>query len=226
MPLYEVVLRSTYKNQQLINRWNYMGSGTPISISMSFALVQAMGFAPVAGAFPVDTIANRIQNNVHTATAFEEVQVKDVYGTTDFFTLPFVPKPAGQVTGEGASPLLAIGFKTNRVRSDIGRGTKRFGGVSEFTMAEGGEILAASIAGLTSLADAMSETLEYIDGGNTLTFIPCVVSKQKYVAPSGRDAYRYYPTFAEQDDHIASGVVWSLYTQIRSQVSRQYGRGI
>jgi hypothetical protein len=121
---------------------------------------------------------------------------------------------------------VSVGFRTNRVRSDIARGTKRVGGISEASVGDGGEITGGYLTNVIAAADTMSETLEYVDGANTLTFIPVVVSKQEYTTTSGRIAYRYYPTFAEQDDHIASGVTWEPYTQVRSQTSRQYGRGV
>lgn len=226
MALFEIVVRSVYKNQVQINRWNYLGSGTPVSIQMSFALAQAFGGAPVAGAFPATTVLNAIQNIVHVDTSFEEIQVRDVYSVTDFFAAPFIPKPAGGVAGEGLSPFVTVGFRTNRVRTDIARGTKRVGGISEASIGDGGEVSGGYLTNVIAVATAMSETLEYVDGANTLTFIPVVVGKEMYTTPPDPKAYRYYETFAEQDDHIASGVTWEPYTQVRSQTSRQYGRGI
>jgi hypothetical protein len=51
MPLYEVVLEQRYYNQQVVNRWNYVGSGTPASVTGSFALLSALGFISTTNLF-------------------------------------------------------------------------------------------------------------------------------------------------------------------------------
>jgi len=60
-------------------------------------------------------------------------------------------------------------------------------------------------------------------------FTPCVVGKERYLVPGSdpeRFAYRYFPTVDEQFASLAIGVTWENYDQSRSQVSRQYQRGI
>ena len=81
-----------------------------------------------------------------------------------------------------------------------------------------------------------SYALDFNDsaGGNSLAFVPAVVKKQKYQTNVGsedppRYAYRYIPTDdggeSAQLDDTATGIIWDWYPQVRSQVSRQYGRG-
>jgi len=112
------------------------------------------------------------------------------------------------------------------VRLDIDRGTKRFVGVPETAVLSGGVIGAAFYAELVQTAEAMSAILSYNDEGNTVTFAPCIVHKEEYTTPRGRKAYRYYPALSEQLSNIATGIVWQPYTTVRTQNSRQYGRGI
>jgi hypothetical protein len=74
----------------------------------------------------------------------------------------------------------------------------------------------------------MGAIITYDDEGNTISFAPAIVGKEKYTPDPlkpDRYAYRYYPTLAEQMEHVAQGFNWDVYNQVRTQVSRQYGRG-
>lgn len=229
MPLYEIVIDQVYFGQQCINRFNYFGSGTPASVSGSFALTHAMGFIKVGDppSYSPDTIFAKWRNLVSTSVAFSQVIVKDVYSVTDFYGLPFLAGEAGLAAGGApSSPTEAYGFRTNRVRSDIRRATKRFAGVEEAGVDPGGVIASAAYTTMTILATALSQTLTYDDEGTTITFQPAVVKKEKYTAPSGNDAYRY-PAIPPVDlqDICALGILWQPYTQVRTQTSRQYGHG-
>lgn len=227
MPIMEVALRCEYFGQETINRWNFIASGTPAAVSMSFALASAMGYirSDIPPNYPADKYFTLITPLQVAAVLYRELVVKDVYSVTDFYTTPFVHGEAGTNPGEGSSPMIAFGFKSNRVVANIARGTKRFPGVPENAMGPGGVIEAAAITALNAVSDLMSETLTYDDEGSTLTFVPCIVSKEKYVTPSGKSAYRYWPTEAVQLTHVAQGVSWEVYPQVRGQASRQYGKG-
>jgi hypothetical protein len=150
---------------------------------------------------------------------------RNVYDPTDFIDLPFNPTVAGLGVGEVLSPINAFGLRSNRTRLDIGRGYKRFAGVPESSSATKGDIAAGALTALNALAALHGDILTYTDGALTDSFTPVVVKKLKYTTPSGRTAYKYYPTEAEQLTKLAVGVVWESYTNVRSQVSRQYGRG-
>jgi hypothetical protein len=227
MALYEIVLTESYYEQTCINRWNYISSGTATGITGSAALVAAMGFIPVAGDFVADTIAAKLQELQVESVTFEGMLSKSIQGDpTDFYDVAF---PTGVQGGAGAlqglPPFNAWGFRTNRVRSDIGRGTKRFVGVSENAVQSGGAIEAGAAAVMQELADLMSDTLSYTGGGSTLTFTPVVAKKQSYVTDSGKTAYRYFTPLSAQLAQLAEGVTWEIYDNVRSQTSRQYKHG-
>lgn len=234
MPIYEVALQMTYKGQQCINRWNYSMSGTPAAVTGSFALAFAFGAVydtvAVPPGYPAGTILDALTYTMTDDGVFEQLTALNVYSVTDFYQTPFVPPYAGKATGEGMSPFTSVGYRTNVVRRDISRGTKRTTAVPEAFVGDGGTIDISGGSRAADVASRMTDVLTYDDEGNTLTFTPCVVSKQRYEVevdgePTGRFAYRYYPTEAEQLEHIAAGVTWSPYANVRSQVSRQYGRG-
>jgi hypothetical protein len=71
----------------------------------------------------------------------------------------------------------------------------------------------------------MSDTLAYTGSGASLSFAPAVCGKLGYTAPSGKRAYKYYPSLSAQLAKTAQGIVWSPYTTVRSQTSRQYNNG-
>lgn len=232
MPIMEVVLEQTYAQQQIINRWNYLASGTPAAVSFSFALIEAMGGIYdgllVPPNYPPDRMLRRICAIQSSSVVSQLISARDVYSVTDFYETPFVEPLNGTIGGDALGPASAWGFRTNRTRLDIRRGTKRFVGVTEALISNLGVPNGTGVTGLQDVAAAMTEVLEYDDEGNTLTFQPIVVSKEKYLPDPlrpDREAYRYYETEAEQLDHIATSIVWDYYTSTRTQVSRQIGRG-
>lgn len=234
MAVMEVVLEQSYAGQQCINRFNYIATGVPASISMSFALFQALGaqhdgLLPGNG-YPAAELMNLIAAVQDNGVTFENITVRDVYSVTDFYSSPFVNALVGGISGEGLSPINAVGFITNRVRTDVRRGTKRFVGVNEASVGDQGILTGSMQAACLTLANKMSAVLTVNDEGNTLTFTPAVCGKERYEPNPGefvppRYAYRYYATEAAQMLHVAQGIVWDFYTDVRSQVSRQKGRG-
>lgn len=224
--LYELVVRGHYASQLVINRWFYNMSGTPASVTGSFALTSASGFLPDAGVFPTGTMAFNIAALLSNTLAFEESLARDLYSVTDFYTAPFNPAVGGGQGGEASSPFLAFSFTGTRVRSDIRRGQKRFAGVSESAIGVNGEIVSASAALMETIADNMTAPLTYDDEGNTLTFTPVILGFQKYTTPAGNEAYRPYPTETEQLAHIASGFIWSPNAFVTTQNSRKVGHGV
>lgn len=225
MALFEIILRATYFGQQVINRWTYQSAGTPAAVSLSYGLTSAFGAIEPVGGWDATTVFGKLKDIVCNGVHFDEIQVENLYSATDFYLAPFVAGTTGNATGECMTPVAAYGFTTNRVRTDIRRATKRFAGVTEGAVNAGGIIDSGQLGALNTLAEYMSAALSYDDEGSTLTYTPVVLSKQKYTAPSGKSAYRYWPTESEQVARAAVGVTWSPYDTVRSQVSRQYGRG-
>lgn len=226
--LFELTMFGRYFGQQIINRWNYISSGTPAAVLPSFALVAAFGAINVDGVDPLETLIYKIRLGLVSAFTIETVVARAaaLYDPTDFYERPFVTPLAGIVSGEGLSPMSAVGYRTNRVRLDIDRGTKRFPGVPEAYTETGGIIASGSLGYYTDVADLMTAPLVYNDEGAALSFAPCIVSKESYVTPSGKTAYKYYDTLVEQMEHVATSIIWQPYTNVRSQTSRQYGRGV
>lgn len=231
--LMEIILTSTYFNQTLVNRLNYVANGTPAAVSLSYALASAFGAIydtiAVPPAYPANTPMSAISGVISSATIFNNIVAKDVYSSTDFYDTAFIPAYGGGRSGQPSSPTLAWGFRTNIVDTRIKRGQKRFGGVSEDDVENGGVPSGDHVARLDNLAAKLSAVLTYDDEGNSITFTPAVVHKEKYPVPDSspvRYAYRYYADKATQLGLTAVGVVWSRLPTVRSQVSRQYGRGI
>ena len=160
-----------------------------------------------------------------SSLVFLETEAKDLYSAVDFYVAPFSAGIAGTYAGESASPTVAFGWRTNRIRRDVRRGTRRIGGVSETLVTTGGNYTPAAAQALDEIAALFSSVLTYDDEGNTLTFTPCVLGREEYTTPSGRRGYRLHATETEQLTHSAIGVVWSPYLTTRTQTSRQYGRG-
>jgi len=227
MPLYEVVLEQRYFNQQVINRWNYVGSGTPAAVSPSFALLDALGFIGLSTTLVSGTVGAGIQGIQNGAVTFIQATARAIYIDEDFYGNPFLANTTGGVGGLGdpMSPVAAFGFRSNRVKQSIGRGYKRFVGMSEGDLDSGGILAAGAVTRANNLKTAMNATLTYDDEGNTLTFTPAIAQKLEYTTPSGKKAYKYYPDEAAQAPHLAVGINWELYTQQRTQNTRQYGRG-
>jgi len=223
--LYELVLRGEFLGEQTINRFHYNQSGTPAAVSGSFALVSALGFIQDGGITPAGTLFAAISNMLSTSQTFVEVTCKALYDVEDFYVLPYIPPLAGGATGEASPTFVAYGFTSNRVRTDIRRGQKRFAGCSETYLAPGGVLTGAGITAALPLADALGETVTYDDEGNTITFNPVVLSFEKYAPSVGKVAYRPYATLAAQLTHMAAGITWNYRPTVTSQNSRKVGRG-
>jgi hypothetical protein len=159
---------------------------------------------------------------------YQNILVENLYDPTDFFDSPYPVTATGVVdssTVEDLGPLVALGFRTSRVTRAIRRGQKRIAGMTQDDFTGGGFVQASSQGKVDALAGRMGETLTYTDEGNTITYTPAILSFEKYTTPNGNPAYRKYATQAEQLENSATGFLWENYPTLRSQGSRQYGRG-
>jgi hypothetical protein len=227
MALYELILRQQTNAQMLINRWNYVSQGSPVGVTGSFALVSAAGAIADGDplSFPVGGMFASIQALQANDVIFVEFMALNVYDLDDFYSIAYPTGLFGGVAQAGASLFVAAGFRTNRVTRAVRRGTKRFGGVPIGSIGEFGGLTAGYLTTMATCAAEMSATLEYTDGGNSLSFEPTIVSKQLITPVTNPRRYQYYPTLAEQLEHVAQGITWEAYTNTRSQNSRQLGRG-
>lgn len=221
MPIMEVVLRTQFQGQECVNRWNYLATGTPAAVTYGFAMIAAMGGVTIEDG----SLFDYLKELMSTSVDFIDVEANDVYNPLDFYTRPFATGTNGSATGVATTPVLAYGYRSNRIRRDVRRGTKRFTGVVEEAMAAGGEITGSYLTTADQLREAMSDVLTYDDEGNIISFTPIVCSKKPRVLENGNTTYEYWPTYEEQLAHSAVGVIWELYDNVRTQTSRQYGRG-
>jgi hypothetical protein len=228
--LLELVLESTISNQTFINRWYYIMNGTPAVVSPTFGLMNAFGLIFSGTSVPNGSVFDEIISIQTPSLKYTQAIAKNPYDVTDFYDRPFVGGLPGirPSPGDDMPAYVAVGFRTSRVRTDIRRATKRFGGLGETVNVTGGNIDSSYASNLAAIAAVMADVLEYDDEGNTLTFTPCVVKKEKYTVP-GTDPARYaYRYMADKDDQLAltaTGFTWEPYSTLRSQVSRQIGRG-
>jgi hypothetical protein len=229
MAILELTSVQEYFGQLVINRLHYVSTGTPAAVTLSFALMSAAGFIPPVGnpdSFPTDTLADAIRQLQSSALKYISTVTRDLYSVTDFYEVPYATAIVGGRTGAPASPAFAYGARSNRVRTDIRRGMKRFAGVTEEMMGDGGVLTTTAQGSLEFTCAALSDVLSYDDEGNTITFAPAILGLVEYTTPSGKRAYRIHPTVSAQLSNTATGVVWQGYDTVRTQVSRQYGRGV
>lgn len=223
---YELVLFMTYYGQQCVNVFNYVMTGTPAVVTGSFGLASAFGALPITlGEFPVDTMMGEIQGQLSDQLTFNQIRVKNVYDTLDFYSVPFPAGIVGSQGGEAASPAVAYSLRSNQTRLDIQAGQKRFPGVTETHMQPGGLLSSGMVTALTGLADIMSAPLEYTDEGNDLSYQLVVAKKFTDLEAEPPIKNAYWPTEAEQLDNVAASLTWTVRPYVSTQTTRQYGHG-
>jgi len=228
MAILEGILTCSLADQITINRFHYLGAGDSGPVTPSFCLLSALGFiAPTSPAvlFGAGTFALSLQDNVTSRLAFRSFYVRNLYDVTDFVEQAYPATIVGTKTTDSMSPAMAIGLKGSRVRTDIKRASKRFAGVLENLTDNVGVLNETGLAVGSAWADKLSDVLTYSVGGASYTLTPAVLGLQEYTTSKGNRAYRPYATEAAQLDHIATGWEYTVMPQVRTQVSRQYGRG-
>lgn len=234
MAILEVVLRQIQAGQEMINRFNYVTSAPSTQGGLSVALIDAMGGNPndmaIPGQFPTGSLLRLLQQSQSGAVDFVDISARVLYSTTDFWETPFPPSTNGSIANDASNqpmpPFVTFGFTSNRIRTNIRRGQKRFSGLTEPNAGSNGTLLPAFVTNqLTALAGGLSNELEYDGVSPALYFAPAVCGKEAYTTPSGRTAYRYWTTESKQLEMTAIGVIWQPKETTRSQVSRQLGRG-
>lgn len=222
--LYEITLRSRYLGEPVYNTFNYVADTIPAGILGSFGLGVAFG-AVASGepiAFATGSILEKLRGVLSDEYKFESVVIRAPreYDVTDFYEFGYPVAPTGAQGGVEMSAFNAFGLYSNRVRLDIRRGFKRFAGVCENQVEAGGVLGPTTFTYLGELATMLSDDLTYTSGGSTVTYKPCIVSKEMYITDKGNKAYQYYETLAEQLDHLAVSPLWSAYQSVRHQTSR------
>src|SRR5262249_36991525 len=156
-----------------------VAQGTPIGTTMSAALLVSIGVIPVGGVYNTGTVFQAIRNIQNPGVDYQSAAARDLYSNVDFAEAPFTVAALGLRSGQGDDmvPFIAWGTRTNRVRSDIRRGTKRFAGVSENDVNTNGVAVAGAETVLTALDNFLAAVMNYTAGGNNLTFTPAVFGK-------------------------------------------------
>lgn len=230
----EVTVQGTYFNQQCLNVFNYVYDGVESDPGgLSLSLLSGMGWSEwnsTDSEYPASSMAAQWHAIASASYTFEIVTVRNVYSLYDFteWLFPFGGASAvGQSGGEAMSPVSCYGFQSSKVRSDIKRGARRIVGVSELNVGSGGVLTPTGAAIANDLAVAFSLSLPAGLGN----FVPAIVKKKKEPVlnpdgtESGRFKYVYYPTPAEQIVNVAAPVTYRAVNTVRTQTSRQYGRG-
>lgn len=223
--LFELLLRQEYAGRNVLNRWYYNGTGTPASVDLSFALVSAFGGVPdgITGEFPTGSIMADLASLQTSTLKYKELVAEAMYDVADFYSVPYPSSQAGTRAGTPMSPFAAFAVQSNRVRTDIRRGNKRFAGLSESDVQDEGELVPTFAGFVQDLADKMGDNLTYDDEGNTLTFQPVVLSFQKHDPDVDHEDFWYskYSTNALQLDHAALGIQWTAKQYMTTQNTRK-----
>jgi hypothetical protein len=228
MPMYRVTLEGNYSGQQTINTFDMLSGDVPSGENGALLVLAGMGLAPYTGIdiFDDGTFAAALSLAQTVEAFYVQAVCKNLYSNTDFYTFAFPAGTHGQRTGQGMSPVLAAGFTSDRTRLDIRRGQKRFVGVSESDSDAAGYLNSGGLTIWEDVGDAMDNVTVVPVGVGSFTFTPYVFSKERVVDPdTGKVTYEEWETEAEALDHIAKINVWTLKPTVRSQVSRQFGRG-
>jgi len=227
---YDVVLTYLVGGQKNVNRFTYLAETPFVNEKGSESIMRALGFDPFLspGTFVAGALLSTIQLTQSFTVAYDELVVQAVYDDLDFTTASLVPIVGG--LGQSVQSVFsALGFRTSRVRRDIRRGMKRFGGMPVSASAGDGVLDGAYVTGqVLPLQTALGATLICDDGGGSVNVVPVVLGREKYLVPNSnpsRYAYRYYQTENEQLQHYFVAGDWEYYNTLRSQTSRQFGHG-
>lgn len=223
MPIMELVVRAVYDGVNILNRFHFVGGGTPASISWSLALQHAFGLVDVGLVFPSDTPFAKWRECVNDGVIFTFAESKDMYSDTDFYGRGYPNTVTGlAVSGQGMSRYDAYSIVSSRILLSVRKGHKRFAGVSEGNVDSFGHLTEDMTASLQDLCDVLSEPLSYDDDGNTLTFTSSVLSFDDYTNPDNGKTYKkQYSTAALQLEHAAVGVSWFPEDRVTTQNTRK-----
>lgn len=230
---FEVTILGQKGGQLIVNRLNFTSNNETIETANAVGLLQALGYDTEGGDHPSATsFLTQFLDAQTVSYQIDEIVVRNLWSVTDFITQP-VSGTDWQGTiavgaGDGLQMFIASKLRTNRVRTDIRRGTLSLtGGTEEQT--EGADVWTSGyMTLLQEVAAALNAGPTFTSGGASTQFLPSVFKKERYVVPDSdpvRFAYRYYTDFALFQANIASPVTWSAVERVTSQVSRKIGRG-
>lgn len=230
---FEVTIIGQKTGQQVINRLNFTSNNETVETANSVGLIQALGYQPGTVVEPAEeSFLARFLAAQTTGYQIDELIVRNLWSVTDFVTQP-VSGGGWQGTiavasGDAIPTFVSSKLRTNRVRTDVRRGTLSLTGGTEEQI-EGLDVWnSAYMTLLGAVATALNTGPTFTSGGASTQFLPSVFKKERYVVPDSdpvRFAYRYYTDFTLFQANIASPVTWSAVERVSSQVSRKIGRG-
>lgn len=230
---FEVTILGQRASQLVVNRLNFTSNNETVETANAQGLLRAIGMditdetAPESG-----SLLYYLLQAQTTAYQIDEIIVRNLWSVTDFITQPVSGTGwQGGITvasGDALPTFVAAKLRTNRVRTDIRRGTLSLTGGTE-EQVEGSDVWTSGyMTLLEAVATALNAPPAVTIGGASTSFLPSVFKKEDYVVPGSdpvRKAYRYYTDFALFQANIASPVTWSAVERVSSQVSRKIGRG-
>lgn len=230
---FEATILGQKGGQLIVNRLNFTTNNETVETATALGLLRALGYDAGEAGEPIGAtfLANFLAAQT-TAYQIDEIIVRNLWSVTDFVTQPVSGAGwQGSIVigaGDGLPMFVAAKLRTNRVRTDIRRGTLSLtGGTEEQT--EGADVWTSGyLTLLNNVAGSLNTPPSYTNGGASTQFLPSVFKKEDYVVPGSdpvRKAYRYYTDFALFQANIASPVTWSAVERVSSQVSRKIGRG-
>lgn len=226
--LYEVEMYGAFRGKPVINQLGFASDIDDVATTSAFALAQALGFNPsdtseALPGSPLDAFL-AIQPNDYQ---MNELFVRNLFSVIDFITQPVAGAGwAGQVApavGTKLTRFTAMKFRTNRIRTDIKRGTLALRGASETGIQDGENWDSAILGGMQALCDELNAPPSFTVGEITTQYRPAVFSKRRYQTRVGTEtegprwAYEYYDTEEQQLEHTAIGVTWAPVQRIRHQ---------
>lgn len=230
--LFELTIKGTYQNQLVMNRLNFITDNENAATANAVGLLEAAGLVPGAPTAPLTaSMLHRYLQAQTDAYQMTELMARNIYDVTDFYTATV---SGGGWNGEivsgadGLMSFVAQKLRTNRVRTDIRRGTMALTPPTEEAVDAAGNLLVGQLTVLQALCTELNEPMAASEGAETTLFLPAVLKKQKYNVPDTipqTEAYRYYPSASQQLANSAYPVVWEPVGVVTSQVSRRVGKG-
>lgn len=234
---YVVTIMGTCTGGAVMNQLSFLSDIDDPTTTNAFGLLQALGYNPLLPTAPtVGTVLQRLLGAQTVLYQMQEIQVRSLTSVIDFITQPVTGAGwAGAIAvpaGDQVPSFVAARIRTNRVRTDIRRGTLSLTGGIEENIDAGDQWGVSYVALLQAACNALNAVKSYTIGSVTTVFRNAVFQKERYISrPGGPDlspryAYRYYTDETEFLENTAVGVTWSPQAKVSSQNSRKIGRGI
>lgn len=229
MKIMEFVLRAEGPTGMIMNEFNLVNTSLSEVTNASLNIIESLGYAPGTPATPVaNSVFDRWLELTYPNVEIREFYCRDIYNVNDFaqVTVSGVGWQGSRATGNAEPAFMAAKLKSTRTRQDIKAGYKALPPMLDVDVVNStGAIAASYITLMTTLCTALGNGTSPFVGVTQAYFAWAIVGKQKYTTPSGKTAYRYYPTMAEQAENMAYPVSWAPVERATTQDSRKFGKG-